>query len=65
MPFARPKSLEFPKTYYTFKAKPRNSDKVIEFRVQDLPDDRFEQALEMLRTGFIPDESLCSERGRC
>lgn len=63
MPFVRPESLAIPTTYYTFKAKLRNSDEVIEFRVQDLPEDRFEEALEMLRTHFIPDESMCSGRG--
>ncbi|XP_070498830.1 uncharacterized protein [Chironomus tepperi] len=63
MPFKRPENLEFPTTYYTFKVKSRESDEVIEYRVQDLPDDRFEEALELMRTHFLPDESLCSSSG--
>ena len=63
MPFKRPESLEFPTIYYTFKVKSRESDEVIEYRVQDLPDDRFEEALELMRTHFLPDESLCSSKG--
>lgn len=63
MPFKRPENVEFPTTYYTFKAKLKNSDEVIEYRVQDLPEDRFEEALEMMRTQFLPDESLCSSKG--
>lgn len=41
----------------------KESDEVIEYRVQDLPDDRFEEALELMRTHFLPDESLCSSKG--
>lgn len=63
MPFVRPESLEFPIIYYTFKAKSRESDEVIEYRVQDLPDEYFEEALELMRTHFLPDESLCSAKG--
>lgn len=63
MPFKRPEHIEFPHTYYTFKVKSRDSGEIIEFRVQDLPDDKFEEALEMLKTHFLPDESFCSAKG--
>ena len=63
MPFKRPENLEFTIIYYTFKVKSKESDEVIEYRVQDLPDDRFEEAQELMRTNFLPDESMCSSKG--
>ncbi|XP_070498762.1 uncharacterized protein [Chironomus tepperi] len=63
MNFQRPNNLEFPKTYYTFKSKSKDSDEIIEYRVQDLPDDRFEEVLEMIKVDYLPEESLCAGKG--
>jgi hypothetical protein len=61
--FRRPASLEFPTTYYTFKAKDKGSDEVIEYRVQDVPEDRYDEAVDMLVNHFMPDEVLNICRG--
>jgi hypothetical protein len=61
--FKRPENLEFPKVFYTFKAKAKESDEIIEYLVQDLPEDRFEDALEMIKTDYLPEESLCASKG--
>lgn len=60
--FKRPESLSFPQIYYTFKAKDKNSDDVIEYRVQDLPEEKYEQAVDFLVTYFLPDETICASR---
>lgn len=60
MSFKRPQNLEFPTVYYKFKAKSNDNNEIIQYRVQDLPDDRFEEALEMVKNYYIPEESLCA-----
>lgn len=60
--FKRPENLPFPQTYYTFKAKDKNRDNIIEYRVQDLPEDYYEQAVEFMLKYFIPDETFCASR---
>jgi hypothetical protein len=61
--FKRPASLALPTTYYTFKAKNKESDEIVEYRVQDLPEERFEDALDLLVKHFLPDEELNISRG--
>lgn len=60
--FKRPENLTFPHTYYTFKAKDKNSDDVIEYRVQDLPEEYYEEAIDFMVKYFLPDETFCSSR---
>lgn len=60
--FKRPEKLSFPQIYYTFKAKDKNSENLIEYRVQDMPEEYFEQALEFMVKYFLPDETFCSSR---
>jgi hypothetical protein len=61
--FKRPASLNFPTIYYTFEAKDRESNKVVEYRVQDLPQTDYKEALSMLEHFFLPDEEICVSRG--
>jgi hypothetical protein len=58
-----PASLNFPTIYYTFEAKDRESNKVVEYRVQDLPQTHYKEALSMLEHFFLPDEEICVSRG--
>lgn len=57
--FERPESLSFPHVYYTFKAKDKNSNDVVEYRVQDLPEDYYERAIDLIVTDFVPQETFC------
>jgi hypothetical protein len=57
--FVRPPDLKYPQVYYTFKAKDKDSDEIVEYRVQDLPEEYFEQSIELFITQFIPDEPFC------
>jgi GNAT superfamily N-acetyltransferase len=56
--FKRPVNLEFPHTYCTFTAKDRGSDEMTEYRIQDIPEDRFGEAVDMMTNVFLPDEPL-------
>lgn len=58
----RPENLQFPQTFYEFKAKDNKSDKIVEYRVQDLPEELYESALQLYLKDFFPDEVFCSSR---
>lgn len=55
----RPENIPFPSVWLTFKAKDLNSDDLVEYRVQDLPEDRYDEAIEHMTTIFLPDEPMC------
>lgn len=57
--FVRPSSLSFPQVYHTFKAKNKAGDAEIEYRIEDLPESMFEEALKLLTTDFAPEETIC------
>lgn len=57
--FERPADLSFPIIYHTFKAKDKDSDEVIEYSIQDLLEEDFEKAIEMMKDDYIPEESFC------
>jgi hypothetical protein len=61
--FVRPATLKFPQIYGTFNAKDKDSDSQVEYIIQDLPEDYFEEALNLLVNVFLPDEALYSTRG--
>lgn len=52
-----------PTIYYKFKAKDKDSDEVIDYRIQDLPEELYEAALELYLKDFLPDEILAVSRG--
>jgi ribosomal protein S18 acetylase RimI-like enzyme len=61
--FKRPESLSFPQVYYTFKAKNKKSDEIVEYRVQDLPIEKYEEAVDFMVKYFLPDETFCASKG--
>jgi hypothetical protein len=61
--FKRPETLSFPQVYYTFKAKNKNSDEIVEYRVQDLPIEKYEEAVDFMVKYFLPDETFCASKG--
>lgn len=60
--FRRPENLDFPHVYYTFRAKDKNSDNLIEYRVQDLPEEFYDQTIDFMVKYFLPDETFCASR---
>lgn len=59
----RPKSSEFPKVWHTFMAKDVESTELVEYRIQDLPESRKEEALNCMVQYFCKDEPLCQAYG--
>jgi hypothetical protein len=60
--FKRPETLALPTTYYTFTAKDKSGDNIIEYRVQDLTEQYFEQTVDFMVKYFLPDETLCESK---
>jgi hypothetical protein len=56
MKFKRPENLPFPQIYHTFMAKDKNSDEIVEYRIQDLPEELFDRVLEIYVTQFLKEE---------
>jgi hypothetical protein len=61
--FQRPAELAFPLVYHTFSAKDKESDQLVEYRIQDLPEDDFERAIELMARDYSPEESFSRCRG--
>lgn len=57
----RPDHLPFPHTWHTFQARdPKgNGDHLINYRVQDLPPERIEDAIRHMCDHFLRDEPIC------
>lgn len=51
------------KIYHKFFAKDRNSENLIEYQIKKLPENLFENALELYERDFLPDETMCSTKG--
>jgi hypothetical protein len=58
--FKRPENLSFPQIYYSFKAKDRDFNEIVDYHVQDLPEEYFERAIDLMVTEFLPDEIMCT-----
>lgn len=54
----RPDSVDFPKVWYTFKAREIDSESLIEYRIQDLPLHRVDDLYQHLFESFVPDEPI-------
>lgn len=51
---------DYPKVWLKFQAKDCDSDALVEYRVQDLPEERFEEAFEHMRLYYMRDEPICN-----
>uniref|UniRef100_A0A2M4BYF9 N-acetyltransferase domain-containing protein n=1 Tax=Anopheles marajoara TaxID=58244 RepID=A0A2M4BYF9_9DIPT len=59
MVWKRPESVPYPCVWHTFQAKDTDSDRLVTYRVQDLPEDRFEEAIAHMIEYFVYDEPTC------
>lgn len=67
MKWARSSQIAYPKTWLTFKqkdARDANDDKLVDYEICDLTQDRFEEAYEFLRTDYIKNEPINAHLGR-
>lgn len=60
--FTRPENLPFPKVYYNFSARDKIGDNLINYRVQDIREEDFDYALEILLKFYLKEEPLCCGR---
>lgn len=55
----RPENVPFPSVWSRFEGRREINGKIPKFWVQDVPEERFEEAAEMMCKNFIYDEPLC------
>lgn len=60
--FIRSDLLKFPQIFHTFKAKDNESDEIVEYRIQDLLEEDYDRALDLMVSDFLPEETLFSSR---
>uniref|UniRef100_A0A336LMK9 CSON004143 protein n=1 Tax=Culicoides sonorensis TaxID=179676 RepID=A0A336LMK9_CULSO len=56
----RPSNVPFPSVWMTFKAKDLETDNLVEYRVQDLPEEYYDEALKLMEMDFLKDEAMCN-----
>ncbi|XP_055551330.1 uncharacterized protein LOC129733829 [Wyeomyia smithii] len=59
MVWTRPADVPYPSVWHTFLAKDLNSEEQVTYVVQDLPEERFEDAIKHMVGIFIYDEPMC------
>lgn len=60
----RPDSLDYPKVWHQFMARDVDSDKLVEYRIEDLVESRAEDAYKHMRVFYFPDEPLSQVLGK-
>lgn len=57
--------VPYPNIWHEFEAKEsRNSEKLVKYRIQDLPEDRFDDAIKHMIDHYLVDEPLSNSVGR-
>uniref|UniRef100_T1E2B1 N-acetyltransferase domain-containing protein n=1 Tax=Psorophora albipes TaxID=869069 RepID=T1E2B1_9DIPT len=59
----RPVEIEHPRVWITFKARDLDSERLVNYRIQDLPLDRVQDAIGHMKRYFLHDEPMCSSVG--
>ncbi|XP_053682019.1 uncharacterized protein LOC128732724 [Sabethes cyaneus] len=62
MGWTRPKQLVIPQVWDTFQAKDVDSDQLVTYRVEDLTEDRYEDAIQHFVENYLDDEPLHKNR---
>lgn len=58
----RPPNLPYPNEWLSFQAMNDDGDTLVQYRIQDLPPSRFEDAVKHMTRFFLNDEPLCNSR---
>lgn len=58
----RPPNLPYPNEWSSFQAFNDDGDTMIQYRIQDLPPSRFEDAVKHMTKYFLAEEPLCQSR---
>ncbi|XP_055684400.1 uncharacterized protein LOC129790737 [Lutzomyia longipalpis] len=59
MTWERPVSIPFPQNWCSFSAKDPESGGIAKYKVTDLSEDKFEEAVDLMVKYFLPDEVMC------
>lgn len=62
--WSRPESVEYPKLWCKFRASDIDSDEIVEYRIQDLPELRIPEGIDFMAQHFCLDEPICEALGR-
>lgn len=54
--WTRPTSVDHPKVWHTFMARDTDSDNLVEYRIQDLPQERANDVYQHMLANYILDE---------
>uniref|UniRef100_A0A182PHW7 N-acetyltransferase domain-containing protein n=1 Tax=Anopheles epiroticus TaxID=199890 RepID=A0A182PHW7_9DIPT len=62
MPWKRPETVPYPNVWWTFEAPDpdREDGALVTYRVEDLTEDRFEDAIKLYTEHFLDDEPMCA-----
>ncbi|KAJ6639129.1 Arylalkylamine N-acetyltransferase 1 [Pseudolycoriella hygida] len=61
--WTRPKTVDYPKVWRTFTGRDLDSDKLIEYRIEDLTESRFDDAIRHLEAFYLRDEPVSQVLG--
>lgn len=59
----RPKNIPYPNIWHEFEARDNSSDKIIKYRIQDLPENRFQDGIEHLLNYYANEEQIIKSHG--
>lgn len=51
--WTRPNHLPYPNIWLKFKARDVQTDSLVDYSIQDIPEDRFDEAIEFMSNGFL------------
>lgn len=63
MKWKRPDSIEYPKVWHRFIARDLDSDKMVEYRIEDLVESKAEEAYKHMRENFLVDQPISQAMG--
>lgn len=56
--WTRPTCIPYPSVWLRFKAKDVGTDEIVEYCIEDLPENRFAEAIEFMANGFLSDAPM-------
>ncbi|XP_055712604.1 uncharacterized protein LOC129807396 [Phlebotomus papatasi] len=63
MKWKRPETVEFPRVWWRFKAKDPESGQTVDYRIEDLTEDRYDEVVDLMINYFVPDEIMSKSLG--
>lgn len=59
----RPSNIPYPNVWYEFEAKDIDSGKIVKYRIQDLPKDRFDDGIQHMIEYYAKNEQIIRSHG--